>query len=113
MSVLVDWEIKKLGLITPCVDKVKCALSYGLEPASYTITLDDEWRMPIRRYRVLDPLNKEESERSFKTLKKDVFTLSAGSFVLAKSKEYINIPKDVVAIALTKSTYARLGILQI
>jgi dCTP deaminase len=40
----------------------------------------------------------------------DTVVIPPNSFVLARSVEYIRMPQDVLAIAVGKSTYARIGI---
>jgi len=99
-------EIKKAGLITPLVEKVKCGLSYGLEPNGYTIRLSNEFWYPKEK-QILDPLNKKGELEVVKT---NIFILKPKHYVLGKAIEYINLPKNISAIALTKSSYARMGV---
>jgi len=103
-------EIKELNLVEPCVDKVKCEISYGLEPNGYTLRLDNIFKYPFKSHTVFDPMKKSFTNKSFREVKRDFFILKPNKFVLAKAKEYINLPNNVSAIALTKSTYARLGV---
>ena len=101
------WELKPL---TNMVKKVQCPLSYGLEPNGYTIRIGNEFLIP-QSSKTLDPMDKEKTQQSFvKAIKDKFFVLNPKSFILAKSIEKFNLPNDVSAIALTKSSYARVGV---
>lgn len=101
------WELKPL---TNMVKKVQCPLSYGLEPNGYTIRIGNEFLIP-QSSKTLDPMDKEKTQQCFaKAVKDKFFLLKPKSFVLAKSIEKFNLPNDVSAIALTKSSYARVGV---
>ena len=108
-------------------------LSYGLESFGYTIRLANEFRIaPCIYYsnKIYEAhwLNGIENEylldfekryildvknaRSFDILKDftgDSVVIPPNSYVLGRSVEYFKMPKDVVATALGKSTYARAG----
>jgi hypothetical protein len=58
---------------------------------------------------VVDPKNFDE--RSFVSIRLDVSIAPPNSFALARSVEYIKIPRDVLTICVGKSTYARCGII--
>ena len=108
--ILTKERIKDLGIITPFQEKVKCPISYGAEPNGYTLSLSDEFWIPSDRGIVLDPFNKTDSQKVFDIIHADSIILEPKHFILAKSKEYIKMPNNVSAIALTKSTYARIGV---
>jgi deoxycytidine triphosphate deaminase len=111
MSVLVDWEIKKLGLLTNMVEKQHCPLSYGLEPSGYTLRLSNEYLIPTNENGVLDPMDKENTSKLFKKVTvDDYYLLKPKSFILGVAKERFNLPNNVTAIALTKSSYARVSV---
>lgn len=110
---LVDYQIKdyveKYKMIDPFVDhQVKDGISYGLGSAGYDIRIAGEWKFPPRRS-VLDPKNLKGDEWWSITIEPP-FELGANSFVLGRSIEYINLPRNIMAIVLTKSTYARVGV---
>jgi len=117
--ILTDKEIKEMKLISPIVDKVKCNISYGLDPSGYTLCLDNEfwipkkpkwWQRLLGKECILDPMNPEETEKCFDKIRTDAVIIPPKSFILAKAKEFIGMPTDTTGIALTKSTYARVGI---
>ncbi|RMG42761.1 MAG: dCTP deaminase [Candidatus Dadabacteria bacterium] len=64
-----------------------------VNPASYDVTLGDHWICPTR-----DP---EE-------IKTDKFTLFPGEVILATTREYLKMPRDVVADLKLKSSLGRL-----
>ena len=111
---LVDHQIKdyveKYRMIDPFVDhQVRDGISYGLGSAGYDIRIANEWKHSIYMLDVLDP--KKPSEREWDSYTSDgPQILPANSIILGRSLEYIRMPRDVMAIVLTKSTYARAGI---
>ncbi|MBX7138440.1 MAG: dCTP deaminase [Oligoflexia bacterium] len=64
-----------------------------VNPASYDVTLDNHWICPTR-----DP---EE-------VKSETFTLFPGEVILATTREYIKMPRDVVCDLKLKSSLGRL-----
>jgi dCTP deaminase len=58
---------------------------------------------------VVDP--KAFDERSFVDIEAEICIIPPNSFALARSVEYFRIPREVLAICLGKSTYARCGII--
>ena len=58
---------------------------------------------------VVDP--KAFDERSFVDIKADSCLVPPNSFALARSVEYFRMPRDVLALCVGKSTYARCGII--
>jgi dCTP deaminase len=64
-----------------------------INPASYDVTLGDHWICPTR-----DP---EE-------IVSDTITLFPGEVILATTREYLRMPRDVVADLKLKSTLGRL-----
>ncbi len=57
---------------------------------------------------VVDPKNFDS--RSFVEFTGDICTIPPNSFALARSVEYIRMPRNVTGVVLGKSTYARCGI---
>ena len=112
MGLLTGKEIWELKPLTNMVKKVQCPLSYGLEPSGYTIRLSNEFLIPKpSKSIILDPIQKESTQQQFISIKKDNhFVLYPNSFVLAKAIERFQLPNNITAIALTKSSYARVGI---
>jgi dCTP deaminase len=119
-GLLADVEISRLAIeedmISPFVDhsvkvneKGERVLSYGLSSGGYDFTLADEFMIFTNTYgKVLDP--KGIDEGSFVRFKGDVCLVPPNSFVLGRTKERIKMPRDVMAMCLTKSTYARVGL---
>ena len=85
-------------------------ISFGLSSFGYDIRLASEFKLfePPQDL-IIDP--KKSGEGIFRYIKADICTIAANSFVLAKSLEYFRMPKNVLAIVVGKSTYARCGIL--
>jgi dCTP deaminase len=58
---------------------------------------------------IVDP--KEFDPRSMVDFKGDVCVIPPNSFALARTVEYMRIPRSVLTVCLGKSTYARCGII--
>jgi dCTP deaminase len=129
MGLLCDSQIRDLclhgdgtpmerAMIRPFEEGVKRAgvISYGASSAGFDIRLG-------RRFKVFDPT--DIATRSgwstidpkladwhcfFTDIEADSCVIPPNSFALAESLEEFEMPKDVMAIALGKSTYARCGI---
>ncbi len=58
---------------------------------------------------IVDPKN--FNEHSFVDYRGEVCVIPPNSFALGRSVEYFRIPRDILALCLGKSTYARCGII--
>ncbi len=105
------------GLIEPFVDsQVKQgadgtrAISFGLSSYGYDVRCADEFLVFTNLHSTtVDP--KDFDERNFEKMNGSVCTIPPNSFALARTVEYFRLPRDVLAICLGKSTYARCGII--
>ena len=112
MGVLPDWMIERDIKIEPraSLEHRPGAISYGVTSYGYDVRVD-------RRYKVftnvwgatVDPKNFDP--RSFVDVEGDHCLIPPNSFALAETVEYFEIPRDVLAICLGKSSYARCGII--
>lgn len=103
----------KREFIIPFVDHQVSdgVVSYGLSSFGYDARLGTKIRRLFKNMDgVLDPkqsvehfFNEEEHEKHF--------TIKPGEFVLGHTVEYFKMPRDVMAVCLGKSTYARLGLI--
>ena len=85
-------------------------VSYGLSSYGYDLRVSNEFKVFTNVFNTLvDP--KAFDERSFVDLEADICIIPPNSFALARSVEYFRIPREVLAICLGKSTYARCGII--
>jgi len=85
-------------------------ISYGLSSYGYDIRVSDEFLIFSNAHTtVVDPKNFDT--KSVVKHKGDTCIIPPNSFVLAKSVETMDMPKDVTGIILCKSTYIRAGIL--
>ncbi len=90
--------------------QVRKGISFGVSSYGYDISLADE-------FKVFDPDSTEEldpknnGDHNFKDVTAESILIPANSFVLARTREYFKIPRDVVTICFGKSTYARNGII--
>lgn len=99
------------GMITPFVEKQvsKGVISYGVSSYGYDVRCADEFKIFTNvNSTVLDPKNLDK--QSFVDFKGDVCIVPPNSFVLTRTIETVNMPDDVLAIFMAKSTYARIGI---
>jgi len=116
MSIKSDQWIREQALtrqmITPFVEKQvkESIISYGLSSYGYDLRVSDEFKIFTNvNSAIIDPKNFDE--RSFVTVEAASVIIPPNSFALAKSVEYFKIPRDVLAICVGKSTYARCGII--
>jgi dCTP deaminase len=127
MSVLADWEIKKLAeeeeMIVPFVDHLvnkennRKLLSYGLSSYGYDIRLSPKQCLIFGKIQsgdcdpkdfdpdILKPADLLEDERG------QHFLLPPYGYCLGVAQERLKLPRDVTVVAVGKSTYARSGIL--
>ena len=90
--------------------QVKPGISFGVSSYGYDISLSDEFKiLNPQGLNEIDP--KSSSAAPFVDTRADSILIPPNSFVLARSKEYFKIPRDVLTICLGKSTYARCGII--
>lgn len=84
-------------------------LSFGTSSFGYDIRAEPKWKyLDTAKSITLDP--KQCNEEAFTEYCGDSYVIPPNSFVLAVTIERFNIPRNVLATCLGKSTYARLGI---
>ncbi len=115
MAILADSQIEASISIQPFEKAVKRpgAISYGVSSYGYDVRVGPKFKIFTNvNSEVVDP--KHFSPRSFV----DVDAGPAGfvlippnSFALCETVEYFEIPRDILAICVGKSTYARCGII--
>jgi dCTP deaminase len=108
------WIIKMAasGMIAPFDEKQvrEGVVSSGVSSYGYDMRVAGEFRVFSGANKTLiDP--KDFDPESFISIKGDFCIVPPNSFVLARSFEYFRIPRDVLAVCLGKSTYARCGII--
>lgn len=99
------------GMIEPYVDaqKREGVISYGPSSYGYDIRVADEFKIFHNAHAaIVDP--KDFDPNSFIEFNGDVCTIPPNSFALARSVEYVRMPRNVTGVVLGKSTYARCGI---
>jgi dCTP deaminase len=85
-------------------------ISYGVSSYGYDIRVADEFKIFTNVYSaIVDP--KKFDSRSMVDYKGDVCIIPPNSFALARTVEYLRIPRGVLTVCLGKSTYARCGII--
>jgi dCTP deaminase len=86
-------------------------ISYGVTSFGYDMRVAPEWQI-FRgdKARVIDPKKKNLHEL-LDSITADSIKIPAGEFVLCRSMEYFRIPRNVLAVVLGKSTYARCGLI--
>lgn len=102
----------KEGMIDPFFDSQvgKNVVSYGVSSYGYDIRVGNEFKIFTNvNSTVVDP--KEFDDRNVIDFVGDICIVPPNSFALARTVEYFKIPKNVLAICLGKSTYARCGII--
>jgi deoxycytidine triphosphate deaminase len=108
MGILSDWLIKRdikiepfhEGLLRPGV------ISYGVSSYGYDVRVGRNFKVFTNVHcAVVDP--KKFDPTSFVDIVGDHCLIPPNSFALAETVEYLEIPRDILAICLGKSTYAR------
>lgn len=85
-------------------------ISYGTSSYGYDIRVADEFKIFTNiNSAVVDP--KAFEPESFVDFRGEVCIIPPNSFALARTIEYLRIPRSVLTICLGKSTYARCGII--
>jgi dCTP deaminase len=117
MGLKPDFWIRKMALevdmIAPFVDgQVRNGLiSYGLSSYGYDIRVADEFKVftsGMGDLAIVDP--KHLGTGALVDFRGDVCIIPPNSFALARSLEYLRMPRNVLGTVLGKSTYARCGI---
>jgi dCTP deaminase len=112
MGALPDWKIKQEikiepfeeGLVRPGI------VSYGVTSYGYDVRVGRRFKVFTNaRCTVVDPKN--FVTESFVDMDGDHCLIPPNSFALAETVEYLEIPRDIIAICIGKSTYARCGII--
>jgi dCTP deaminase len=84
-------------------------VSYGTSSYGYDVRCSNEFKIFTNVYStVVDPKNFDS--RSFVDVQGDVCIIPPNSFALARTVEKFRIPRNVLVIAVGKSSYARCGI---
>jgi dCTP deaminase len=121
MGVLCDTEIRDRVSIVPFEQNVKRPgkVSYGVSSYGYDVRVGPVFKVftnvsPTGDQAIVDP--KRFTDNSFVTIdtretNKDHVIIPPNSFALAETVETFEIPRDVLAICVGKSTYARCGII--
>lgn len=103
------WEKPIAG--TTCVESgIKKIASFGLSSGGYDIRAAAEFKIfrGTGYGSLLDYKNMDES--LFDYVEEDEIIIPPNGFILARSVEYIRVPRDVQVVCLGKSTLARAGI---
>jgi dCTP deaminase len=115
MSIKSDRWIRRMaqehGMIDPFSEKQvrEGVVSYGLSSYGYDLRVADEFKVFTNVHStVVDP--KAFDSSSFVDVQGDCI-VPPNSFALARTVEYLRIPRNVLTICLGKSTYARCGII--
>lgn len=94
---------------SPCSETgVKKIVSYGLSAGGYDVRLAHKFKIFTNvRNALIDPLN--VTEDCYVEVEGDHCIIPPNSYILGHTMETFDIPRDVMAICLGKSTYARLA----
>ncbi len=89
--------------------QIRTGISFGVSSYGYDISLADEFKiLNPNAIAELDP--KKSDPQQFTAITADTVLIPANSFVLARTKEYFRIPRNIITICFGKSTYARSGL---
>ena len=112
--ILCDIEIEELcdehNMIDPFTRESFGQISYGLSSYGYDVRVANEFKIFTNiRNPIVDP--KDFDDDNFINVQSyEPVIIPPNSFALARSVEWIKMPRHLLAICLGKSTYARCGI---
>jgi dCTP deaminase len=112
MGVLPDWQIQQDVVIRPMADGASRpgVISYGLSSYGYDVRVGRHFKVFTNAHcGIVDP--KKFNPSAFVDIEADDCLIPPNSFALAETVEYLEIPRDIIAICVGKSTYARCGII--
>ena len=112
MGVLPDWQIERDIVIEPLAAEGRRpgAISFGTTSYGYDVRVGRKFKVFTNALcAIVDPKNFDP--RSFVDVEADVCLIPPNSFALAETVEYLEIPRDIIAVCVGKSSYARCGIL--
>jgi dCTP deaminase len=120
MSILCDTQIRDTVRIEPFADNVKRpgTVSFGVSSYGYDVRVGTKFKVFTNATSggtaIVDP--KAFTNDLFITIDtavtgKDHIVIPPNSFALAETVETIDVPRDVLAVCVGKSTYARCGII--
>jgi dCTP deaminase len=112
VGVLPDWQIERDIKIEPLAEGTprKGVISYGVSSYGYDVRVGRHFKVFTNaRCAVVDP--KHFDPASFVDIEGDYCLIPPNSFALAETVEYLEIPRDIIATCVGKSTYARCGII--
>lgn len=115
MGILADNQIARDVKVVPFekASKRPGCISYGLSSYGYDVRVGAQFKIFTNvNSEVVDP--KRFSARSFVDVDATVngyVLIPPNSFALCETVEYFEIPRDMLAICVGKSTYARCGII--
>lgn len=116
MAIKADHWIRKMALEQSMIDPFEekqvrgDVISYGVSSYGYDIRVADEFKVFHNvNNSIVDPKHFDDS--SFVDFKTEICTIPPNSFALARTVERFKIPRNVLAICVGKSTYARCGLI--
>ena len=117
MAILCDTQIRELIGIEPFEENVKRPgrVSFGVSSYGYDIRVGNVFKIFTNiNASIIDPKN--FSDESFVTIDtretgKDHVLIPPNSFALCETVEFLEMPREYLAICVGKSTYARCGII--
>jgi dCTP deaminase len=112
MGVLPDWQIRRDIKIEPFEEGVHRpgVISYGLTSYGYDVRVGRRFKVFTNALcATVDP--KSFDPASFVDIEADHCLIPPNSFALAETVEFLEIPRDILAICVGKSTFARCGII--
>ena len=112
MGILPDWMIQRDVKIEPFAESAvrPGVISYGVSSYGYDVRVGRNFKVFTNVHcAIVDPKNFNPA--SFVDVEADSCLIPPNSFALAETVEYFEIPRDVLAVCLGKSTYARCGVI--
>jgi dCTP deaminase len=110
-GIMADKQIRSYIKIDPFVEKSPPGvISYGLTSYGYDMRIDRKFKVFTNLFSgIVDPKNFDK--KCFVDIDSDFCIIPPNSFALGVSIEKFIIPRNVLAVCVGKSTYARCGVI--
>jgi len=106
--ILVDWQIEEA--ISSGRIKVEPFDEVNVQPNSLDVHLSNSFGVYKKSVEPIKPYDEESVLKDLKTFEQDQVWVMPGQFMLAETKEYIELPDNVCCTIEGKSSLARLGL---
>lgn len=112
MGVLADWQVEAEKIIEPFTNsqKVEGIITHGVSSYGYDLRASQEFEVFTAANETGGYIDPKNFNPKFLEKVQGNVIIPPNAFALTRSIEKLSVPRDVLAIVLGKSTYARCGL---